>query len=201
MSDARAVTELVAACELHDDGQIEIDESDILTDRRTPSLDLAAHSVGVRAGENLVAYGHVFKFRRAEVYVHPEHRGRGIGSSLIRWTWDIARSGGGTLVGQMVTDNDLGAADLFRALGYEPFWFPGFSRSSPPIDRSSARLPTTSRPGLHARAGRARGVRRHREGRRARPLRWSGRSVRQLPRCGLRPRQRSTGCPAQPAPP
>ncbi len=122
MSDARAATELVAACELHDDGQVEIDESDILTDWRTPSLDLAAHTVGVRAGENLVAYGHVFKFRRAEVYVHPGHRGRGIGSSLIRWTWDIARLGGGTLVGQTVTDNDLGAADLFRALGYEPLW-------------------------------------------------------------------------------
>lgn len=121
-SDSRAVTELVAACELRDDGQVEIDEGDILADWRVPSLDLAAHSVGVLSGDELIGYGEVAKSRRADVYVHPDHRGCAIGSALMRWTWDIAVAGGGSLVGQTVTDNNRGAADLFGAHGYEPLW-------------------------------------------------------------------------------
>lgn len=70
----------------------------------------------------MVACGQVFKSRRADVWVRPEDRGRGIGTALLRWTWDVARAGGGTLVGQTVTDNNAGGADLFRVNGYQPLW-------------------------------------------------------------------------------
>jgi GNAT superfamily N-acetyltransferase len=44
----------------------------------------------------------VFKSRYADAMVHPDHRGRGIGAALSGWTQDLARAGGGTLVGLSV---------------------------------------------------------------------------------------------------
>jgi mycothiol synthase len=66
----------------------------------------------------LAAYAQVFQ-GRAEALVHPEHRGKGIGSALMRWTWEVARSEGRTRVGQTVSENEREAEALFRANGYE----------------------------------------------------------------------------------
>jgi mycothiol synthase len=121
--DAQAVTDLMAACELHDIGEVQIELEDIVGDWGRPSFDLAAQSVGVLDEHGrLVAYGEVYQARRAEVYVVPEERGRGLGSALLAWTWRLAREQGGTLVGQTVPERASEAVSLFKAHGYRPMW-------------------------------------------------------------------------------
>ena len=117
-TDIDAVTDLVGAAELHDDGAIEIDREDVQTDWARPGFDLATESVGVFDGDRLLAEAEVFKGRRADVNVHPEARGRGIGTALLRWTEDLARGIGSARIGQTVTDANTAAADLFRRHGY-----------------------------------------------------------------------------------
>jgi GNAT superfamily N-acetyltransferase len=73
--------------------------------------------VGVWEGERLAAYGEVFKGRRADASVHPDHRGRGIGTWLADWLEDCARTKGSRLVGQTVP-GDSGAEAFFKARGY-----------------------------------------------------------------------------------
>jgi len=121
--DAQAVTDLMAACELHDIGEVQIELEDIVGDWQRPSFDLATQSVGVLDERGrLVAYGEVYQARRAEVYVRPEARGRGLGSALLAWTWQLAREQGGTLVGQTVPERVTDAVALFKAHGYRPMW-------------------------------------------------------------------------------
>jgi mycothiol synthase len=75
--DAVAVAELMAECERADLGEVMIEVDDIVSDWRRPSFELAADTVGVFDGARLLAYGEVYRGRRAEVYVRPEARGRG----------------------------------------------------------------------------------------------------------------------------
>lgn len=118
-ADAAAVCALVAEAEAHDDGVAEIDLSDIEADWRRPGFDLQTMSLGVFRGGELAASADVFA-GRAEVSVKPGDRGRGIGTAIMRWTWDVARADGRDRVGQTVTDADLSAVGLFRSNGYEP---------------------------------------------------------------------------------
>jgi len=122
MSDVGDVYALIAACEREDLGQPLIDLEDVISDWQRPSRNLATDTIGVFAdGDTLVACAEVTGGRRAEGWVAPEHRGRGIGSQLLRWTEQVARAGGGTRVGQTVPEN--GSADrLLRAYGYQPLW-------------------------------------------------------------------------------
>jgi mycothiol synthase len=121
-ADAAAVTAVTAACELHDDGMVEIEESDVVAEWRRPSFDVARDGIAVLAGDTVVGYAEVYRGRRAEAYVHPDHRGRGIGVALLEWTRQRAAAAGGTLVGQTVTDNNTSAVALFTAHGYTPRW-------------------------------------------------------------------------------
>jgi len=121
--DARAVTDLMADCELRDIGEVQIELEDIVGDWQRPSFDLATQSLGVYDDrDRLVAYAEVYQARRAEVYVHPEERGRGIGSALMSWTWRTAADHGGTLVGQTVPERAGEAMALFEAHGYRRLW-------------------------------------------------------------------------------
>jgi mycothiol synthase len=121
--DAQAVTDVMAACELQDIGEVQIELEDIVGDWQRPSFDLATQSLGVLDDtDRLVAYAEVYQARRAEVFVHPEARGRGIGSALMAWTWRLAGDLGGVLVGQTIPEGNAGAEELFRAHGYRPLW-------------------------------------------------------------------------------
>jgi GNAT superfamily N-acetyltransferase len=120
-SDARAVFELVEAAETHDIGEAAIEVEDIEGDWARGSFDLATESVGVWEGERLAAYGEVFKGRRADASVHPDHRGRGIGTWLADWLEDCARTKGSRLVGQTVP-GDSSAESFFKARGYRLGW-------------------------------------------------------------------------------
>jgi mycothiol synthase len=116
--DVPAITSLIAACELHDDGEAEIDPDDVAFtfDRAGAAAD---DTIVVFDGEDLVAWGDVYK-ERAEADVHPERRGEGIGSRVLAWAEARARETGQPRVRQVVTDANTGAAALFRAHGYEP---------------------------------------------------------------------------------
>lgn len=120
-ADAAATYAVFAAAEEHDTGDVSVELEDIEGDWQRPSFDLASHSVGVFDGGTLVAAGEVYKGRRGEASVHPEHRGRGIGTWLVRWTEECARRSGGTVVGQTVLA-DSQAEQMFRALGYREGW-------------------------------------------------------------------------------
>lgn len=120
-SDAAATFAVFAAAEKHDTGDVSVELEDIEGDWQRPSFDLASHSVGVFDGEQLVAAGEVYRARRGEASVHPEHRGRGIGTWLARWVEDCARRGGGTVVGQTAPAGSSAEA-LLTALGYREAW-------------------------------------------------------------------------------
>jgi mycothiol synthase len=116
--DLEATFRLVAECERHDVGAVEVARSDIAADWDRPDFDLATMSVSVCRGDELAATGDVF-MGRAEIDVAPAHRGRGLGSALVPWTWAVARADGRATVGQTVPDARTDAAALFRAHGYE----------------------------------------------------------------------------------
>lgn len=119
LDDVPSVYELEAAGEAFDDGVAEADLSDMEADWSRPDFHPASMSVGVFSSGKLVAYAQVF-LGRVEAMVHPQHRGKGIGSALVHWTWDVARAAGRTSVGQTVSTNEREAEALFRAHDYEP---------------------------------------------------------------------------------
>ena len=121
MADAEATHALFAAAEKHDTGEVAVELEDIQGDWQRPSFSLAQHSVGVFEADMLVGAGEVYKGRRGEAAVHPDHRGRGIGSWLVRWTEECARRSGGTVVGQTAPAGS-GAEQLLRSLGYREGW-------------------------------------------------------------------------------
>ncbi|WP_347352030.1 GNAT family N-acetyltransferase, partial [Intrasporangium sp.] len=119
--DARAVFELMAADELETIGEVAIEEADIIADWQRPSFEPATQSIGVFDGARLVGYAEVSLGRRAEACVAADHRGRGIGTALARWTQRISRRDGAGLVGMPVPEGSPGER-LLRALGYQVLW-------------------------------------------------------------------------------
>jgi mycothiol synthase len=123
-SDSRAVYELMAAQELADIGTVEIEEEDLIAEWQRPSYDLAGSSVAVvdpADGDRIVAYGEHVGHDRYDVAVHPDVRGRGIGTWLARWVQDLARSRGSKVVGMPVPEGSPGDK-LLAELGYRIRW-------------------------------------------------------------------------------
>ena len=121
--DAVAVTELVTACEEHDIGEALLELEDVIASWQRPSFDPTEHSICVVTGDRLVAYGELSQgSRRAEVFVRPEHRGRGLGAALLAWTWEVARASESALVGQTVPQALTDAVRLFQRSGCEQLW-------------------------------------------------------------------------------
>lgn len=120
-TDARAMYELFAASEQADTGEVAIEPEDIDADWQRPSFDLAQETIGVFSESALVAAAEVYRTRRAEATVHPDHRGRGIGTWLAHWVEDCSRRRGGHLVGQSVPVGSS-AERLYQSLGYRKGW-------------------------------------------------------------------------------
>jgi mycothiol synthase len=91
---------------------------------RTPGFDLDRHTCSVWHEDDLVAYAEIDQRTRAEAGVHPEWRGRGLGSALLGWTESACLASRPPDVearmGQTVSDTNAGAIELFRSRGYEP---------------------------------------------------------------------------------
>ena len=120
-SDARAVFEVMAAQELVDVGEVVIEEADIVGDWQRPSYDLAASSVGVFDGDRLVAYAEVAGSFFGDAAVHPDHRGRGIGTQLSIWMRELAKERGLEVIGMSVPEGSAGDR-LLESLGYFVRW-------------------------------------------------------------------------------
>jgi GNAT superfamily N-acetyltransferase len=121
MDDVVPVANLLRASEVQDVGEALIDDEDIIGGWRRPGFDLESQSIGVLDGQTLVGYAEVFRSRYAGATVHPDHRRRGIGTALSGWTQELARAGGGTLVGQPVPSGG-DAERLLESLGYHERW-------------------------------------------------------------------------------
>ncbi|WP_246081736.1 GNAT family N-acetyltransferase [Nocardioides litoris] len=121
LADTRAVYEVHAAQETHDVGRPEIEEADVVSDWQRPSFDVATSTVGVLEGDRLVACAELNAPERAEVAVHPDHRGRGLGTWLSAWARDLARSRGARIVGGPVPQGSAGDR-LLTELGYHVRW-------------------------------------------------------------------------------
>ncbi|WP_301486254.1 GNAT family N-acetyltransferase [Intrasporangium sp.] len=121
MDDSRGVFELMAAEELEGLGEVAIEEADIIGDWQRPSFDLTSQTIGVLAGDRLVGYAEVATGGRADASVAVDHRGRGIGTALARWTRRVAGRDGSDSVGMPVLEGSPGEA-LLRGLGYRVRW-------------------------------------------------------------------------------
>lgn len=121
MDDARAVYEVMAAQEKHDVGSVEIEPADIVADWQRPGYVVPDHGVGVFAGDVLVAYSEHVRNDRGDAAVHPDHRGRGIGTALAGWMQETARAAGASVVGMPVPEGSDGDR-LLESLGYHVRW-------------------------------------------------------------------------------
>jgi ribosomal protein S18 acetylase RimI-like enzyme len=121
LDDARAVYDVMAAQELADVGEVVIEEADIVGDWSRPSFDVGDSTVGVFEGDRLVAYAEHGGHDRGDAAVHPDHRGRGIGTALALWMQETARRRGATVVGMPVPQDSPGDR-LLQALGYHVRW-------------------------------------------------------------------------------
>jgi mycothiol synthase len=119
--DARAVYEVMAAQEQADLGKVEIEEADIVGDWQKPSFDVGASTVGVFDGETLVAYAEVAVNGRGDAAVHPDYRGRGIGTALAAWMPVRTGALGGTVIGSPVPQGSPGD-QLLEKLGWRIRW-------------------------------------------------------------------------------
>ncbi|MFC6287093.1 GNAT family N-acetyltransferase [Nocardioides sp. GCM10027113] len=121
LDDAEAVHAVVAAEETVDLGEPDLTLEDIVSDWQVPSYDITASTVGVFAGDTLVAYADLAGPDTAYTAVHPEHQGRGIGTALAHWVQQKARAAGSTRIGAQVPEGS--AADRLMAdLGYGVRW-------------------------------------------------------------------------------
>jgi len=114
----------MAAQELHDIGTVEIEEEDLIAEWQRPSYDLAGSSVAVldRAdGDRIVAYAELIGADRYDAAVHPDVRGRGIGTWLAAWVRELGRARGARVVGMPVPEGSAGDR-LLAALGYRVRW-------------------------------------------------------------------------------
>jgi len=120
IDDVDATIAMINACELHDSGERMWERSDLLTDIATESFDRARDWVGVFDDARIVAWGLYAHPRRAWVDVHPDRRGRGVGTWLRRWTEGRARARGADRVAQVIDDARTDVGAMFTASGYTP---------------------------------------------------------------------------------
>lgn len=122
VEDTIPTAALIAAQEVADLGAAIVEVADIVADWQRPGYDVPGHTVGVFRGRDLVALAEVgWIADRAEVAVHPRHRGVGIGTELARWVREKAAELGATEVGQPVPQGSPGDR-LLEALGYHVRW-------------------------------------------------------------------------------
>ncbi|HJR44286.1 MAG TPA: GNAT family N-acetyltransferase [Actinomycetota bacterium] len=90
VSDAAAITRLMAAADAAEGGEAWVTETDIVEDLNDPDLNLETDTWVVEDGTAMVGYGELWNAREeaadameAQAWTAPTHVGRGIGSTLI----------------------------------------------------------------------------------------------------------------------
>lgn len=94
-----------------------IDQASEAAERRN------AQVLAVREGDAPIGYAqlehHEGSAEIAQVYVHPDHRGRGLGTAI---TCAAIHAGGGARDLWIVADDEGRPKELYRRLGFEPEW-------------------------------------------------------------------------------
>ncbi|MGB4777598.1 GNAT family N-acetyltransferase [Microbacterium sp.] len=120
LSDAPAVVDLMAAAEKHDVGEVMIELADIVSDWSTSTYSFE-DSVGVYAGTTLVGYTERTGPTRGDGQVHPDHRGKGLGTALSAWLVQRAAEHGDTSIGIPFPEGSPGDR-LQEARGWPVRW-------------------------------------------------------------------------------
>lgn len=134
-ADVGAIYRLVAACQRALHGRVESDLDGIAAAFARPGLDPALDTLLVYDPAGGLA-GRAWVNRRSEVDVHPDHRGQGLGSSLLAWVEARARRAGSQRLVQTVSDGDRAAGALLRSRGYESMvtaWLLGIAMATEPV--------------------------------------------------------------------
>ena len=154
LQDVPAIVALQAACDLADFGEVDADEEWLRDDWRRPRFDPSTDTWVVTApGGRLAAAAYTWEELPHTIFdsggwVHPQHRGLGLGSALVRRVErralrDVAEvePGSAPRVHQWFDADNPGARGLFQRLGYAPtreFLHmaievgPGFDPGAPP---------------------------------------------------------------------
>jgi mycothiol synthase len=117
LSDAEAVHRVMAREELVNLGSVEMELADLLADWQRPSFDIGDSTVGVFAGEELVAYAEVSGAGRGDAAVDPAYQGRGIGTYLAAWMRQTAARQGLSSIRMPVPEGSPGDR-LLSSLGW-----------------------------------------------------------------------------------
>jgi mycothiol synthase len=120
-ADSAEVTAVMAAQELADVGEVVIEEADVIADWQRPGYDVSDSTVGICDGDRVVAYAEVAYGDRGDAAVHPDYRGRGIGTWLAGWMQSKAKEKGCTVIGMPVPQGSPGDR-LLESLGYRVRW-------------------------------------------------------------------------------
>jgi mycothiol synthase len=118
-ADAAAVTEVVVALESSLYGETAFSQADL--EDEWADLDLERNVRVVRDGDRVVGYGAVREqgeLWRAEGYVHPDARGRGIGRLIATGLEQDAARRGARRIQSNVFEADPAARTLLESLGY-----------------------------------------------------------------------------------
>lgn len=130
LADAQPLADMIVACDIADFGTSDTNVDEVLADWEEVNFDEEAVAVVAQDG-TLAAYVDISPNGYASPaiygYVHPEHRGHGLGTWLVRWAEDWALRNAHrspenariTVRHYVVHTNHSGRA-LFDALGYEP---------------------------------------------------------------------------------
>jgi GNAT superfamily N-acetyltransferase len=122
MDDVEAVTMLVREAERIDAGEPSLTVEDLQSEWDFPGFDPQTDARLVFDGEQLVAAAEVPGWR-AEANVHPDVRGRGIGTAVLAWVEETALrrvpESDRVRVGQTVISTNTDAISLFLDHGYE----------------------------------------------------------------------------------
>lgn len=148
MDDLQAVTDLISACDIAEYGQSDFTTEDLLIDWNKPDFDKTIDAWVVVAPDNqIIGYEEIWNRHnhvrlQADGYVHPDHRGLGIGTYLLRLMETRARqhlpaapAGKQVVVTAGVSDADPASHPLFQQEEYtveRHFWRMEIELNGPP---------------------------------------------------------------------
>lgn len=134
-ADADAVVALVCAVDEADFGAPDYDLDALLGEWSEPGVDLDRDAVVFERDGRLAAYGLVLG-EDGRAWVHPEHRGHGLGTALAEAVETRARARGAATLAQDVAPGNERAKVLLAARGYALEHV--FARLVLPADRAAA---------------------------------------------------------------
>lgn len=109
---------MVNTCEIADSGEVMLEAADIVGD--LVQADRSRDATVVVQNGQIVAWGLIWEARKRWADVHPDARGQGIGSWLLRWAAWRAKQLGASRTGQTIDDRRTEVAEFFQAHGYTP---------------------------------------------------------------------------------